>query len=70
MRQPTGPPLSTVLAIMSSEEYRQLAEECERAAASASDRLAKLRYEILAQRWRKLADDVQRYGLARIVGGS
>ena len=55
---------------LTAQEYRQLAEECERVAASASDRLAKLTYANLAERWRKLADDVQRYGLARIVGGS
>jgi len=56
---------------LTAQEYRQLAEECERAAASANDRLEKLTYANLAERWRKLADDVERYGLARaIVGGS
>jgi hypothetical protein len=56
---------------LTAQEYRQLAEECDHAAASANDRLEKLTYANLAERWRKLAHDVERYGLARvIVGGS
>jgi len=56
---------------MTPEVYRQLAKEYERAAASEGDRLAKLTYEDLAERMRKLADDEEQYGLARaIVGGA
>jgi hypothetical protein len=56
-----------LLTIMTPEEYRRLAEECERAAAQTSDRLAECTYKSLAERWRKLADDVERYGLARAI---
>src|SRR5262249_12836607 len=40
---------------MTPDTYRQLANEYERAAASAGDRLAKFTYENLAERMRKLA---------------
>jgi hypothetical protein len=50
---------------MTPEEYRRLADECERAAAATSDPLTKRTYEQLAHDWRVLADDVERYGLAR-----
>jgi hypothetical protein len=51
--------------IMTPEEYRRLADECERAAAATSDPLTKRTYEQLTHDWRVLADDVERYGLAR-----
>jgi hypothetical protein len=50
---------------MTPEEYRRLAEECDHVAGATTDLITKRTYEQLAQQWRALADDVERYGLAR-----
>jgi acyl-CoA synthetase (AMP-forming)/AMP-acid ligase II len=50
---------------MTPQEYRRLAEESEQKATQAADPAVKYTYEELARRWRALADEVERHGLAR-----
>jgi len=50
---------------MAPQGYRDLAEECERAAAGTNDPAVKRTYEILAKQWHDLAEDIERYGLFR-----
>jgi len=50
---------------MAPQDYRALAEECERAAARTDDPAAKRTYENLAKQYRNFAEDIERYGLFR-----
>ena len=50
------------LLFMAPQDYRDLAEACERAAARANDPAAKRIYENLAKQYHNLAEDIERYG--------
>ena len=46
---------------LKSDEYRALAQDCERRAKQVGDADAKRAYEELARQWRELAEQVDRH---------
>ncbi len=49
------------MAALKSEEYRALANDCERRARQVGDGDARRAYEELARQWRELAEQVDRH---------